>query len=204
MAWIFFRFFGGKRSLSGNGGAEKIVPGEVLGGVALCRAANGYYVQSVKWGSERGAEVLNGRASVRGGSSAWFLSGISRQMAPSTGLGWVVGGCYWWLGTWMLSLLTHTLWQVAFQPFLKLITGRESTFNPSVRRSEEASLSSSSPEIRSTVTANRSQKAPSPSWTLEAALSFTLSLLFSLLELLLPCFYLRHIYLLSPRGHMQW
>lgn len=44
MVWIFFRFFGGKRSLSGNGGVEKIVFGEVLGGVVLCRVVNGYYV----------------------------------------------------------------------------------------------------------------------------------------------------------------
>ena len=33
-----------------------------------------------------------------------------------------------------------TLWQVAMQPFLRLITGRESTFNPSVWLSEEVSV----------------------------------------------------------------
>lgn len=35
---------------------------------------------------------------------------------------------------------SFTLWQVAMQPFLRLITGRESTFNPSVWLSEEVSV----------------------------------------------------------------
>ena len=50
------------------------------------------------------------------------------------------GGCWQGPGTWMLSLLIHALWQVALQPFLKLITGRENAFNPSVRLSEEVSV----------------------------------------------------------------
>lgn len=105
---------------------------------------------------------------------------------------WDEWGSGWqWLGTWVLSACIHTLWQVAMQPFLRLITGRESTFNPSVRLSEEEVSVFMFPwgqEGMLLQTAVR-RKALLRSWVLEAA-ALSLSApppTFPLVELLLPC-----------------
>lgn len=58
---------------------------------------------------------MRSRGGGRGWSPAPFRGGIPGQMALSAGLDWVPGGCW----RWILSLLTHTLPKVAFQPFLK-------------------------------------------------------------------------------------
>lgn len=154
-------------------------------------AANGHSVPFVKWERERDAESWWGnRASTWGRSPAQFRGRIPGQMLPSPGLGWMGGSGWQWLGTWVLSLLIHTLWQVAMQPFLRLITGRESTFNPSVRLSEEVSVFMF-PWGQEHATANSSEKkALLRSWVLEAA-ALSLSApppTFPLVELLLPCF----------------
>ena len=136
----------------------------------LClRAANGHSMPFVKWERERDAEGWWGnRASTWGRSPVQFRGGIPGQMLPSPGLGWIGGSGWQPLGTWMPSLLIHTLWQVAVQPFLRLITGRESAFNPSVRLSEEVSVFMF-PWGQEHSTANSSEKAPPRSWVLEAA-----------------------------------
>lgn len=151
-------------------------------------AANGHSVPFVKWERERDAEGWWGnRASTWGRSPVQFRGGIPGQMLPSPGLGWMGGSGWQWLGTWMPSLLIYTLWQVAVQPFLRLITGRESTFNPSVRLSEEVSVFMF-PWGQEHSTANSSEKAP-PFLSSWGCCRFSLcpTPTFSLVELLLPC-----------------
>lgn len=150
IAWMFFRFFFNvKRSLNGNGRAEKIMWGQPCVALPTVKqvCVTGLLMDDAWESCER---LLRSRAGIR-----------APQMASSSRLGG--GGLLEmaWLPP-SKAAASHTAWQVAFQPFVKLITSKETVHGIHLWGFLRRGLSWSPPG--ETKITNSSEKAPLHSW----------------------------------------